>query len=234
MQPQDLHLTDWKRILIGEVPPSFFIELLIRAIVVYLILMVSMRAMGKRMSSQLSRNELAALVSLAAAIGIPMMAPDRGCLPAIVIAIVLIAVERWIARLGFESEKFERFAQGNVGALVNNGVIDMKELRRVRLSHERVLAQLRSTGVLQLGVVARFYMEASGTFTLVREPKPTPGLSVLPPWDDPMRDCFIEHPEQKICMQCGLPQKSAVSPYTQCPNCGNKKWVTAVEEVPNN
>src|SRR4051794_17099270 len=77
MKPEKIHPDDWLRILVGEVPATYFIELIIRAAVVYLILMVSMRLMGKRMSSQLSRNELAALVSLAAAVGIPMMSPDR-------------------------------------------------------------------------------------------------------------------------------------------------------------
>ncbi len=231
MQPQDIHLSDWLRILIGGVPAGYFIELLIRSIVIYLILMVSMRSMGKRMSSQLSRNELAALVSLAAAVGIPMMSPDRGLLPAVVIAFILIVTERVIARKSSENEKFESFSQGDISTLVSDGVIDMKELGRVKLSQERVLAQLRSLGLLQLGNVTRFYMEASGNFTLVRNPKPCPGLSLLPPWDHDMRNCFYEHPDKQICVRCGLPQKSADQPYLKCPNCSSEKWVTAVTEA---
>jgi uncharacterized membrane protein YcaP (DUF421 family) len=234
MQKQDIHITDWLRILVGEVPGSYYVELLIRAIIVYLVLMASMRAMGKRMSSQLSRNELAALVSLAAAVGVPMMAPDRGVLPGIVVAFVLIAVERLIAKQNFKSEKFQTFSQGIYSSLVNDGIIDMKELHHVNLSHERVLAQMRSLGLLQLGAVSRFYLEANGTFTVVKNPKPVPGLSILPPWDDPMRDCFIEHPENQICVQCGFPQTHAPQPHHNCPNCGSEKWVTAVEEVPKN
>jgi uncharacterized membrane protein YcaP (DUF421 family) len=234
MQPQDIHFSDWLRILVGEEPVSFYIELLIRACAVYLILMVSMRTMGKRMSSQLGRNELAALVSLAAAIGIPMMAPDRGLLSAVVIAFVLITIERMIAKRSFSSEPFETYSQGKISALINDGVVDMKELRYVGLSHERVFAQLRTQGVLQLGAVSRFYMEASGSFTLVQNPKPVPGLCVLPPWDDPLRDYFREHPEQQICMQCGFPQQQANDKKAGCPNCGQEKWVTAVEEVSNN
>jgi uncharacterized membrane protein YcaP (DUF421 family) len=231
MKPQDIHLSDWLRILIGEVPGSFYIELIIRAFAVYLILMVSMRTMGKRMSSQLSRNELAALVSLAAAVGIPMMAPDRGILSAVVIAFVLIAIERIIAKRAFKNEKFENFAQGRVSALVNDGVMDMAELKRSNLSHERVFAQLRVQKVLQLGAVSRFYMEASGSFTLVQNPNPVPGLSVLPPWDDPLRDCFDEYADQKVCVQCGLPQQQTNHKNAYCPNCGAKKWVTSVKEV---
>ena len=230
MQPQDIHITDWLRIVVGEVPPAFYIELLFRAFLVYLILMVSMRAMGKRMSSQLSRNELAALVSLAAAVGIPMMAPDRGVLSAIVIAFVLISIERIIAKQSFKSETVESYVLGKISTLISDGVLDMKELQRVGLSHERVFAQLRSQGVLQLGSVSRFYMEASGSFTLVQNPAPVPGLCVLPPWDDPLRDCFKEHPENQLCVQCGFPQKNVGRKYDKCPNCSSEKWVTAVEE----
>jgi uncharacterized membrane protein YcaP (DUF421 family) len=233
MKPHDIRINDWLRILVGEVPVSFYIELLIRAIVVYLILMVSMRSMGKRMSSQLSRNELAALVSLAAAVGIPMMAPDRGILSAVVIAFVLIAIERLIAKRNFKNEKFESFVQGDIGTLVNEGVVNMKELSNLGVAHERVFAQLRSEGVLQLGTVTRFYMEASGSFTLVKNPKPVPGLSVLPPWDDPMRNCFREHPEQQVCVQCGFPQSHINDKKNACPNCGAQKWVTAVDDIIN-
>jgi uncharacterized membrane protein YcaP (DUF421 family)/ribosomal protein S27AE len=231
MQPQDIYLSDWLRILVGEEPGSYYIELFLRTFGVYLILMVSMRSMGKRMSSQLSRNELAALVSLAAAVGIPMMAPDRGLLPAVVIAFVLITIERMIAKHAFSNERFENYAQGRVSALISDGIVDMKELKRVGLSHERVFAQLRVQQVLQLGAVSRFYMEASGSFTLVQNPKPTPGLSVLPPWDDPLRDCLEEHPDKQICVQCGFPQQKTTHKNTDCPNCGAKKWVTAVQEV---
>jgi uncharacterized membrane protein YcaP (DUF421 family) len=230
MQPQDIHITDWLRILVGGVPPSFFIELLIRAVAVYLILLVSMRSMGKRMSSQMSRNELAALVSLAAAVGIPLMAPDRGILPAVVIAFVLISVERMIAKRSFQNEQFESYALGKISTLVKDGVVDMKELKRVALAHERVFAQLRTQGVLQLGSVARLYMEASGNFTLIENPEPVPGLSVLPPWDHPLQDHFKEHPGKQVCVQCGFPQKNGGKPYGKCPNCSSEKWVTAVEE----
>lgn len=229
MNSQDIHLTDPLRILIGEVPLSYFIELVIRAAAVYLILMISMRSMGKRMSSQLSRNELAALVSLAAAVGVPMMAPDRGLLPAVIIAFVLITIERAIAKQGCKSEAFESFAQGRLSILVRDGVVCVKELEQVSLSHERLFAQLRSNGVLQLGTVARFYMEANGNFSLVTSSNPQPGLSVLPPWDDELRDFFHEHPENKVCGQCGLQQSNTRLSDKACPNCKTKRWVTAVE-----
>jgi hypothetical protein len=97
MQPEEIHLSDWSRILLGEVPASFFIEVVLRAAFLYLLLIISMRLMGKRMSAQLSRNERISIVSLAAAIGVPLQAPDRGLLPAFVIAVAVIGAGRLIA-----------------------------------------------------------------------------------------------------------------------------------------
>jgi len=94
MKPEEIKFGDWMRVFVGEVPASFYLEIIIRMAVVYALLIVSMRLLGKRMASQLTRNELAAMVSLAAAIGVPILAPDRGILPAIIIAIVVIAVTR--------------------------------------------------------------------------------------------------------------------------------------------
>ena len=94
MKPEEIHITDYMRILLGEVPWSFLIEVVIRIGFIYLLLMVAMRLMGKRMASTLSNSELAALVSLAAAVGVPMLAPDRGMLPALIIAIIVVGIQR--------------------------------------------------------------------------------------------------------------------------------------------
>jgi len=231
MKPEEIHLKDLLRILIGEVPFSFLLELIIRAAVVYLILMVSMRLMGKRMSSQLSRNELATLVSLAAAVGVPMMAPDRGLLPGLMVALVLIFAERFIAFWAFKSEVFETLAMGNISTLVKDGVIDVAALESVTLSRERLMAQLRAVGVTQMGTIKRFYMESSGAFTLVKNPEPVPGLPTLPEWDDELTQCFEYAKDMQVCSYCALTQGQPFNESNPCPNCGKKVWATAVKTV---
>lgn len=230
MESQDIHFGDWQRLFVGEVPASFFIELVIRAAVVYLILMVSMRAMGKRMSSQLSRTEMAALVSLAAAVGVPLMAPDRGILPAIVIAIVLVMVERLVARGAAKNEKFERLAQGNAGLLISDQVIQVGELQKVGLSREQLFAQLRANGVLHLGAVRRLYMEANGAFTLVKHEDAKPGLSVIPVIDSDLAG-ELQADALMVCAYCGHGETEAHDRQTMCPVCQKTKWLNAVSDT---
>jgi uncharacterized membrane protein YcaP (DUF421 family) len=226
---QDLKLTDWLRILVGEVPGSFYIELVIRAAVIYLILTVSMRLLGKRMSSQLGRNDMVSMVTLAAAIGVPLQAPDRGLLPAVIIAMVVIYLGRFVAAKTFKDQGFEKFFQGNVDVLVADSVMKLDRMKAVRISRERLVAQLRSNGIKQLGEVKRLYIEANGSFTLIPEENPNPGLSIIPRWDDDFNQRFKKHENLMVCQTCGNIQKKPFDPKMTCPNCKDCVWTNAVE-----
>ncbi|WP_229215283.1 hypothetical protein [Dyadobacter bucti] len=56
MKKEDIHFGDWLRMFAGDVPPGFYWEVVLRIAIIYLLLMVSMRLIGKRMASQLSRR----------------------------------------------------------------------------------------------------------------------------------------------------------------------------------
>ncbi|GAB3905651.1 DUF421 domain-containing protein [Larkinella knui] len=187
-----------------------------------------MRLMGKRMASQLSRTEMVAMVALAASIGIPIMAPDRGLLPALISAFVIVAGERIISRLASKNEKAEALFEDELDILVENSVMKLDTMLHCRVTRERVLAQLRSEGLYHLGSVKRLYLEANGSFSLVENPDPSPGLSVLPEWDTQFRSRQKTVPNRLVCANCGNPNPAARQGAI-CSNCGNKHWTAAVE-----
>ncbi|WP_199269735.1 DUF421 domain-containing protein [Mucilaginibacter lacusdianchii] len=226
---QQIKLADWQRILVGDVPAGFYVELVIRAIIVYIILTVSMRLLGKRMSSQMGRNEMVALVSLAAAIGVPLQAPDRGILAAVVIAIVVVYIGRWVAEKAFSSKRFEKLSEGNVDIIIKDSVLDLRNMKRVRLTRERLVAQLRSSSIKHTGQVKRLYMEANGNFTLIEDEQPKPGLSVLPRWDKDFNALLKKSDKLMVCQTCGTTQQKPFDTNTPCPNCSDKVWTEAVE-----
>ena len=61
MKAEEIRFSDWGRILFGEVPPSFFLEVVIRTILIFLLLIISMRLFGRRMAAQINRIEMVAL-----------------------------------------------------------------------------------------------------------------------------------------------------------------------------
>lgn len=223
MKKEDIQLGDWLRVFIGEAPGAFFIEIVIRTIVIYAILMIGFRLIGSRMAGQLSRTEQASLVTLAAAIGVPIQSPERGILPAIIIAIVVVFFGRIIAKRASKSEKFERISQGNIDTLVENGVLCLKNIRGTTLTRERVFAQLRSEHIVHLGQVKRLYIEPNGSFTLIENQDNAAGLSIIPANDTAYLHRF-QLADQIVCAYCGLDQGKD----TSCKNCGKSGWVQAI------
>ncbi len=222
-----MKLTDWHRIFIGEVPGMFYVEVLIRTAVVYALLMIAMRLMGKRMAAQLSRTEMVAMVALAASIGIPILAPDRGLVPGVISAVVIVVGERLISRMSARNQRMEAIVEDELDILVENSVMKLDTMLQCRVTRERLLAQLRSEGLYHLGAVKRLYLESNGAFSLVENPTPTPGLSVLPDWDTKYRERQKAVSGSRVCGFCGNPASVAVNP-ANCSNCGKDQWTTAV------
>jgi uncharacterized membrane protein YcaP (DUF421 family) len=232
MKPEEIHLTDLQRILIGEIPGHFFIEIIFRALFVYLLLVITMRLMGKRMSSQISRNEMAAVASLAAAVGIPLMNPDRGLLPGLIITIVIIFFQVLIAKRAARNEKFEAITQDKLSILVKDGVIDFKNMQKTRITRERLFAQLRSQQQTNLGNVARLYLEANGLFSMVPAVQQKPGLCLLPKFDEAFIKKMTIEEGLCVCNRCGyLADEALRTDQKQCPVCQKKDWTAAVKSA---
>lgn len=231
MKPEEFHLFEPLRFFLGDVPWSFLLETFLRGLFFYALLLVSMRLMGKRMGAQLSRNEMAALTSLAAAIGVPIQAPDRGLVPPLVIALVIIVGQRFIAARTLKSKKFEEVTQDDIAIMVEDGCLNLDKMEEVVLPQERLFAKLRSESIEHLGQVKRLYMEANGNFTLLLQDPPQPGLTLIPDWDEEYLKEQKRSPDTFACLRCGHLEHSPKEPAHTCPRCQHPRWTTAVAEA---
>ena len=225
MESWQIHLNDWVRILFGNMPPEFLVEVLIRVLFIYLLVIFCIRMMGKRMAAQLSRNELVAISSLAASIGIPIQTPDRGLLPALLVALIVVAAQRIVALKLFRDQRFESRSQGHISILVDDCCLNIEEMKRVRITRQEIFARLRAYRMKHLGQVKRLYFEASGDFTLVRNPEAQPGLSVLPLEDAEFRAAKHYNLELYVCNNCGAKVSGNDAP---CASCGNRDFEYAM------
>ncbi|MDB4941588.1 MAG: hypothetical protein JWP97_1122 [Labilithrix sp.] len=228
-EPQ--RLTDFRRIFVGDVPWVFAVEVVVRIAILYVVLLVAMRLMGKRMATQTTRNELASIVSLAGAMGPAMQDPRNGILPSLIIVGVVVALQRLLAHISQRHGRFERLTQGAVTTLVEDGVICWDALRKTSLSRQRVLSALREAGVENLGAVDRVYLEINGAFTIAKAPDPRPGLSLVPTWDEELARDQERARDKAACRRCGAlaDAKGGKPPEKEkCERCGAAEWEAAV------
>jgi uncharacterized membrane protein YcaP (DUF421 family) len=222
---KSIALTDWKRLLVGEAPFAFLGEVLLRSLIVYLFLLAALRLMGKRMGGQVSNLELGVMITLGAIASVPIQAVDRGILPAIVLLLCVLALQRSLSAFGTRWKRFEEFTQGRPGIIVSDGLIMLEALKKSRISQRQIFSTLRGEGVRHLGEIKRVYLETGGVFSIIRAATPKPGLSVLPGFDRNQARDTRKEPNVRACATCG--QVSAAEAES-CPRCQQRSWSFAV------
>lgn len=228
MKPEEINITDWMRILLGEVPPSFLIEVAFRIAFLYFLLLISMRLMGNRMGGQLTRNEMVALVSLAASVGVSLLDPSRGLLPPVIIASTVIIFQRLIASKAVDNKKFESVVLDDINTIVKDGCLKLDSMEHTRITREGILAELRYEGIDNLGKMQRVYLETNGNFTFKKFKDERVGLSTLPDTDTDFKAEQRKVPGKFACASCGNILTSQQKPTSKCPLCGHLEWEEAI------
>jgi uncharacterized membrane protein YcaP (DUF421 family) len=227
MEKQDIHFTDLNRWLFGQTPPVFMIETLIRTLLVYVLLLMVVRLMGKRMAGQITLTELAVMITLGAIVSPVMQLPDRGLLFAVVVLGCTLFFQRQFNLWTFTSEKIEKITEGEMSLLVEDGALKMEELQRTRITRQQIFAVLREKKIQNLGQVERMYLEACGVFSIYERKEPNPGLPVTPPYDT--RILSLQHASDggsQVCRVCGHVQKTCFK-QIPCELCHACEWSNA-------
>ncbi|MEI6946279.1 YetF domain-containing protein [Paraflavisolibacter sp. H34] len=226
--PKDIQLWDFKRILLGEAPPEFLLEVFIRALIVYLLALAVTRLLGKRMNGQLTIFEFAIILTMGAIVSPPMQLPDRGIVPGVLVLLLTLLLLRGVTWLAFKSGKFEKVTNGDYSLLVKDGVLQMNQLNEAKVSRNQLFAALRTKNIFHLGKVKRVYLEACGIFSVYSEPLPKPGLPLFPMEDPHALHDQEEAPDPiRVCGNCG--QLHLQGTGGTCSNCGNTHWIKAIQ-----
>jgi len=231
MNKEDIHLWDVHRMIFGEAPNEFMIEVFIRTMLIYFALLIIVRLMGKRMSGQLTIAEMSVMVTLGAIVSPAMQIPNVGLLQGTLILILALIFQRGINLLELKNYKLEKLNHGEVALMVKDGVLVLPELDKAKLSRQQLFAELRSEGVFNLGEIERVYMEAYGTFSIYKTKNPKPGLMIFPPDDDEIKS-FSQEDQQKemVCISCG--NIGTEDEYLrECHICLSTEWTEATLPV---
>src|SRR5690606_29515861 len=172
---------DLESLLFGEEDWSFLLDALIRSVIMFIVILIGLRLLGKRGIHQLSVFELGVIIGLGSAAGDPMFYRNVGILPAIVVFTVVIALYRLVTFLITKSDRIETLLEGRPAYILKNGVI-LKAFKEQPLGHDEFFAALRQNQVSHLGQVETVIIEADGNLSVFYYPddKVHPGLPILP------------------------------------------------------
>lgn len=236
MSPEEVQPFDLHRMLLGDMPWLFTLEIIVRTVVVYLFTVMLVRLISKRAVGQLSLVEFLLVIALGSAVGDPMFYPDVPLLHAMAVITVVVLLNRGFLYAINSDERIEQAIEGMPVLLVRDGIVQVDQLHTAMLSQEKLFEKLRVARIEHLGQVAWAFLEQGGEITVFRARPEVPGLSVVPPWDlvEPKRwpqgtRAGADIPQALGCEMCGT--TLAVTPgmvLPKCAGCGNERWADAV------
>lgn len=142
-----------------------------RAIVLYVVVLIVMRLMGKREIGQLQPFELAISIMIADLASTPMTEIGVPLTNGIVPILGLLVMHLIISTLNMKSINIREIVCGKPRILIYRGKIDEDALRKERLTINELQEKLRSKDTITLGEVEYAILETSGEVTIIKKPE---------------------------------------------------------------
>ncbi|UOQ71954.1 DUF421 domain-containing protein [Hymenobacter cellulosilyticus] len=222
---------DWNRILFSDdAPPLFLLEVVVRCVLTYLMVIGALRVTGRRGVRQLSIFELSIILALGSAAGDAMLYDDTPLLHA---AVVFVVVPVLYLLFNKATEKYPRFSnwlEGKPVLLIEDGSLCIEEFRQQNLTQKELFGELRKLQVEHLGQVRRAYIEATGEVSayFYTDEDVQPGLPI---WPERLTQLHQHAPQAgpHACATCGKVRELPKQGVARCPVCQDDQWTPACE-----
>jgi uncharacterized membrane protein YcaP (DUF421 family) len=159
----------WKDMFVMGLPLA---EKIIRPIIIYAFLVVSLRLSGKRELVQLNPFDLVVLLTLSNTVQNAIIGEDNSVLGGIVGATSLLVTNYLVVRFLYDHRKLDQLVEGRADVLVEGGKVRTRNLKRELISVAQLEVAARKQGFGSLSDLAQCVLEPGGTLTFVGK-KPT-------------------------------------------------------------
>jgi uncharacterized membrane protein YcaP (DUF421 family) len=209
-----------QRMLFGEEPALFYLEIVFRCLVIYLYTLAVLRWIGGRSVAQLSLVEFLLVIALGSAVGDGLFYPEVPLLHALAVVTGIALINVGLDALIMRWTVAKTLVDGGPIEVVRDGTICAKAIHKRAMGPAELKAMLREGGVRNLGEVRCAYIEAGGRLSLFLRDTPEAGLRIEPPQELVPAETLDPPVGQVVCASCGSP---AVSPTGPCA-CGKSHW----------
>jgi uncharacterized membrane protein YcaP (DUF421 family) len=146
---------------------SFMITIFIRTVMLYILVVVAIRVMGKGELSELQPYELVVIIMIAELASLPMETVEMPFINGIVAISTLVFLQVVISFVTLKSERARALICGKPTILIQNGTIDYKELKKLRISMNDLVEQLRIKNFPSIDDVEFAILETNGDLSII-------------------------------------------------------------------
>ncbi|MBR1483797.1 MAG: DUF421 domain-containing protein [Ruminococcus sp.] len=144
---------------------------ILRTVILYAFIIFAIRLMGKRQISDMQPSELVVTLVISDIASLPMQNTSQPLLSGVIPVLVLVALEIAASTLMLKSRRFRRLICGNPVVVIEDGKLLQKQLKRLRMSAEDLLAQLRLQNIFSIDEVQYCIVETNGSLSVLEKPQ---------------------------------------------------------------
>lgn len=141
----------------------------IRAVILYVLLIFTVRLMGKRQIGELQPSELAITILISNIATLPVEDTGIPLLTGIIPIITLAGLDVIMSWLGIKSRTIRRFTCGKPVIIISGGQLDQKKMQSIRFTVDDLAASLRSQGIFDISEVQLAVVETTGTLSVYQK-----------------------------------------------------------------
>lgn len=142
----------------------------LRTVIIYIVIVAALRLAGKRQLGEMQPGELVVTLLIADLASVPMQDTGIPLLNGLVPITVLVALELILSALMLKWRWLSRLVSGNPVVIVNNGKLDQKALKHLRLTVEDLMETMRQQNVFDIREVQYAIVETNGKISLFLHP----------------------------------------------------------------
>lgn len=146
------------------------LDIAFRVLLVYILLLIAMRIMGKREIGQLSNLDFVVAIVVAELATLPITDHNMSLGNSLLPMFIITALQVMVSVLCLKSNQFRRFLYGRPNVLIAGGKLQMAEMRKARYNIDDLLSQLRQRDIFDVANVEYAVLETSGDLTVVLKP----------------------------------------------------------------
>ena len=147
---------------------------IIRTLILFAVVVIGLRLMGKRQIGQLQPYELVIVIMLSALAAIPMENTGVPLISGLIPILTLIVVHVALSVATLKSEKARGVICGTPSVLIENGKIVQQELSRLRYNINELMEQLRAKNMPNIADVEFAILETSGQLSVIPKSQKRP------------------------------------------------------------
>ena len=140
---------------------------LFRTLILYILIIFTMRVLGKRQIGELQPAELVITILLSEIIVIPMQDTEIPLINTLIPVFVLSGFEMLVSFIGMKSIKFRSVMQGNPVIVIRDGKLNAKKLKELRFTTDDLAEALRKKDIFDISEVQYAIVETDGTLSVL-------------------------------------------------------------------